>query len=45
MEDVKVGILIMDFGLNDFWMDLFNYVKEYGEMDYVFFGMYVVVFV
>ena len=28
LEDVKTGVSITDLGLNDFRMDLLNYIKE-----------------
>ena len=43
LEDVKAGISITDLGLNDFRMDLLNYVKEHGDLDTVPFGMHAVV--
>ena len=43
LEDVKVGISITDLGLNDFRMDLLNYVKGHGELDNVPLGMHAVV--
>jgi hypothetical protein len=43
LEDVKAGISITDLGLNDFRMDLLNYVKENGELDNVPIGMHAVV--
>ncbi|MBN7775934.1 DEAD/DEAH box helicase family protein [Nitratireductor aquimarinus] len=43
LEGVKTGISITDLGLNDFRMDLLNYVKEHGELDKVPFGMHAVV--
>mgnify|MGYP005842848227 CR=1 FL=1 len=43
LEDVKEGVSITDLGLNDFRMDLLNYVKENGELDNVPFGMHAVV--
>src|SRR5690625_3500664 len=43
LEDVKAGISITDLGLNDFRMDLLNYVKEQGELNHVPFGMHAVV--
>ncbi len=43
LEDVKAGISITDLGLNDFRMDLLNYVKAHGELDNVPFGMHAVV--
>ena len=30
MEDLKIGVSITDLGLNDFRMDLLNYVKAHG---------------
>lgn len=32
LEDVRTGVSITDLGLNDFRMDLLNYVKEYGDL-------------
>lgn len=32
LEDVRTGISITDLGLNDFRMDLLNYVKQHGEL-------------
>ena len=43
LEDVKAGISITDLGLNDFRMDLLNYVKANGELDNVPFGMHAIV--
>ena len=43
LEDVKAGVSITDLGLNDFRMDLLNYVKENGELDKVPLGMHAVV--
>lgn len=43
LEDVKTGISITDLGLNEFRMDLLNYVKEHGELDNVPFGLHAVV--
>ncbi len=43
LEDVKAGISITDLGLNDFRMDLLNYVKEHGELDSVPHGLHAVV--
>ena len=31
LEDLKTGVSITDLGLNDFRMDLLNYVKAHGE--------------
>lgn len=44
-EDVWMGVFIIDFGLNDFCMDLFGYMKEYGDFVVVLKGLYVVVLV
>ena len=43
LEDVKTGISITDLGLNDFRMDLLNYVKTHGELSHVPNGMHAVV--
>jgi SNF2 family DNA or RNA helicase len=43
MEDLKTGISITDLGLNDFRMDLLNYVKANGDMSTVPNGMHAVV--
>ncbi|MFK4537294.1 SNF2 family DNA or RNA helicase [Bradyrhizobium ottawaense] len=43
LEDVKTGISITDLGLNDFRMDLLNYVKEHGELNNLPNGLHAVV--
>ncbi len=43
LEDVKTGISITDLGLNDFRMDLLNYVKENGGLDLMPNGLHAVV--
>ncbi len=43
LEDVKTGISITDLGLNEFRMDLLNYVKEKGEPSGIPNGMHAVV--
>jgi hypothetical protein len=43
MEDLKTGVSITDLGLNDFRMDLLNYVKANGDMNTVPSGMHAVV--
>lgn len=43
LEDVKTGISITDLGLNDFRMDLLNYMKANGDLDSVPRGMHAVV--
>ncbi len=42
LDDVKTGVSITDLGLNDFRMDLVNYVKERGTMDGAPRGMHAV---
>lgn len=43
LEDLKTGVSITDLGLNDFRMDLLNYVKEHGGLDSAPKGMHAVV--
>jgi superfamily II DNA or RNA helicase len=43
MEDLKTGVSITDLGLNDFRMDLLNYVKANGDMAAVPNGLHAVV--
>ena len=43
LEDVKTGVSITDLGLNDFRMDLVNYVKANGELDKAPKGMHALV--
>ena len=43
MEDLKTGVSITDLGLNDFRMDLLNYVKQNGDLANVPSGMHAVV--
>jgi hypothetical protein len=43
LEDLKTGVSITDLGLNDFRMDLLNYVKEHGELSHMPNGMHAVV--
>ena len=43
LEDLKTGVSITDLGLNDFRMDLLQYVREHGELDQVPNGMHAVV--
>ncbi|HAT9659772.1 TPA: DEAD/DEAH box helicase [Legionella pneumophila subsp. pneumophila] len=42
MEDLKTGVNITDLGLNDFRMDLVNYVKHHGDLDHLPGGMHAV---
>jgi SNF2 family DNA or RNA helicase len=43
MEDVKTGVSITDLGLNDFRMDLLNYIKAHGDLASLPSGMHAVV--
>ncbi len=42
LEDLRTGVNITDLGLNDFRMDLLNYMKENGEMANVPNGLHAV---
>ena len=42
IEDLKTGVNITDLGLNDFRMDLVNYVKHHGDLDDLPGGMHAV---
>ncbi|MHC1694008.1 MAG: helicase-related protein [Eubacteriales bacterium] len=43
IEDMSSGISIMDLGLNEFRLDLLDYIKRNGEMDKTPFGLHAVV--
>ena len=43
IEDMQSGISIMDLGLNEFRLDLLEYVRRHGDMDSVPFGLHAVV--
>ena len=43
LEDLKTGISITDLGLNDFRMDLLNYVKANGDLTTLPNGMHTVI--
>lgn len=43
IEDMSSGISIMDLGLNEFRLDLLEYVKNHGDLDKKPKGMYAVV--
>ncbi len=43
IEDMQSGISIMDLGLNEFRLDLLEYIKRNGDMDKVPFGLHAVV--
>lgn len=43
LEDLREGIDITDLGLNDFRIDLSNFIKEYGEMSDIPEGIHAIV--
>ncbi|MBX3265488.1 MAG: DEAD/DEAH box helicase family protein [Acidobacteria bacterium] len=43
MEDLKTGVAITDLGLNDFRMDLVNYMKSHGDVSTLPNGLHAVV--
>lgn len=43
IEDMGTGISIMDLGLNEFRLDLLEYIKTHGELDKTPFGLHAVV--
>lgn len=43
LEDLREGVSITDLGLNDFRVDLSNYIKTYGELKHVPEGLHAVV--
>jgi len=43
IEDMSTGISIMDLGLNEFRLDLLDYIKENGDLDKTPFGLHTVV--
>lgn len=43
MEDIKTGVAITDLGLNDFRMDLLNYIKTHGDLASLPNGLHAVV--
>lgn len=43
LEDLKTGVSITDLGLNDFRMDLLNYVKDHGDLNKAPNGLHAVV--
>ena len=43
LEDVKTGVSITDLGLNDFRMDLLNYIKENGDLSRMPNGMHAII--
>jgi SNF2 family DNA or RNA helicase len=43
IEDMSTGISIMDLGLNEFRLDLLDYIKTHGDLDKTPFGLHAVV--
>jgi len=43
IEEMQSGVSIMDLGLNEFRLDLLEYVKNHGELDNIPFGLHAVV--
>lgn len=43
LEDLKTGVNITDLGLNDFRMDLLNYIKNNGDIAHLPNGMHTVI--
>ncbi|MEJ1342701.1 MAG: SNF2-related protein [Candidatus Sedimenticola sp. (ex Thyasira tokunagai)] len=43
MEELKTGVSITDLGLNDFRMDLLNYIKQNGDLANMPSGMHAVI--
>jgi hypothetical protein len=43
LEDLREGVSITDLGLNDFRVDLSNYIKSYGELKNIPEGLHAVV--
>ena len=43
LEDMNTGVSITDLGLNDFRMDLIEYINKNGNLDYVVNGLHSVV--
>ena len=40
---MTTGISIMDFGLNEFWLDLLDYIKHHPDINKMPFGLHSVV--
>jgi len=43
LEDVKTGVSITDLGLNDFRMDLVNFIDKNGDLDNTPYGLHTVI--
>ena len=43
LEEMNTGISILDLGLNDFRLDLLDYVKKHGSLEQTPFGLHTVV--
>lgn len=43
IEEMSTGISIMDLGLNEFRLDLLDYIKQNGDLDNIPFGLHTIV--
>lgn len=43
LEDLKTGVNITDLGLNDFRMDLLNYIKSNGDLSHLPHGLHAII--
>lgn len=43
MEDMQSGVSILDLGLNEFRLDLLNYINAHGDLEMMPFGLHAVV--
>lgn len=43
IEEMSTGISIMDLGLNEFRLDLLDYIKRHGDLDKTPFGLHAIV--
>lgn len=43
LEELKTGVSITDLGLNDFRMDLLNYIKDNGDISHLPNGMHTII--
>lgn len=43
LEEMNTGISILDLGLNEFRLDLLDYIKRHGDLEHMPFGLHAVV--
>lgn len=43
IEEMQSGVSILDLGLNEFRLDLLEYIKEHGDLDHTPFGLHGVI--